>query len=73
MIVGGILKIFRIKSIRSSIFFMIAVIVVNVLVERLYRLSGERLGVTLVDNYPSPLELQIPTIAWVYNRRCAWV
>jgi hypothetical protein len=55
MIVGTFLKVFRIRSIRSSLFFILAAIGVNVLIERLYGLSGEKLGLTMVNNYPSPL------------------
>jgi len=38
-----------------------------------YILAHSRVGLKLINQYPSPLELQVPTLIYFSTRRCAWV
>jgi hypothetical protein len=72
-IVASLLRIFRIRSLRASLFFLTMTVAVHCGLEIGYILAHSRVGLKLINQYPSPLELQVPTLIYFSTRRCAWV
>lgn len=70
---GTVVQLIKMNNVKTSIIFFVVILCFNMVMIIVLSVTNFSIGYNLINNYPSPLELQIPTLSFFYSRRCTWV
>lgn len=70
---GTLINLIKISSIKTSLIFLLVVLAFNVAVELVFTIKSFSIGYKIINNYPCPIDFQIPTLNFFASKRCTWV
>jgi hypothetical protein len=72
-IVATVIQVIKMSNLKSSIIFFVVILTFNITMEIVFTITNFSIGYTMINEYPAPLEFQLPTISFFPSKRCTWI